>query len=249
MNMFKTNTFNNSEPPSSEITSSEAPPTVALSKAEVTRAKIFETALALFRQKGFDATTMREISAACGMALGTAYHHFDSKEAIVGEYYIWVHYQHRSRVEAGLPQCKNLKERLELAFFSKLEILQTDQDLLRVIMRYMGDSDHPLSIFGPETQRFRLEGVEIFRQALGQEKRLEELQALGPLLLWALHMGMLLYFLHDKSVGLRTQKLTEKSLELVVQLFTLASNPLLQPLLKPVLKKVSGLLEESGLNI
>jgi TetR/AcrR family transcriptional regulator, cholesterol catabolism regulator len=39
----------------------------------------------LFAQKGYRATTVREIADAAGILSGSLYHHFDSKESIAGE--------------------------------------------------------------------------------------------------------------------------------------------------------------------
>ena len=217
------------------------------SKSDLTRARILETALRLFREKGFDATTMRDIATACEMAVGTAYHHFESKEAIVGAYYDFVQREHLRRVTEFNTKKHSLKQRLEQAFTSKLEIIGGDQKLLSVIMRFIGESDHPLSIFGAGTQSLRDEGTETFRVALGDEPLPADLRDLAPMLLWTLHMGMLLYFLHDKTGGERTRKLSLSALELVLQLFNLVRLPIVQPLLKPVFKKVRTLLETHDL--
>ena len=213
------------------------------SKSDLTRARILETALRLFREKGFDATTMRDIASACDMAVGTAYHHFESKEAIVGAYYDFVQREHLRRVTEFNTKKHTLKQRLEQAFTSKLEIVGGDQKLLSVIMRFIGDSDHPLSIFGAGTQRLRDEGLESFTVALGDEALPANLRDLAPTLLWTLHMGMLLYFLHDKTGGEHTKKLSGSALELVLQLFNLVRLPIVQPLLKPVFGKVRQLLK------
>jgi AcrR family transcriptional regulator len=223
------------------------------SKSDLTRARILETALRLFREKGFDATTMRDIATACDLAVGTAYHHFESKEAIVGAYYDFVQREHLRRVtefnstgfnNKGFNTKKHtLKQRLEQAFTSKLEIVGGDQKLLSVIMRFIGESDHPLSIFGTGTQRLRDEGTETFTVALGDEALPADLRDLAPTLLWTLHMGMLLYFLHDKTGGERTKKLSNSALELVLQLFNLVRLPIMQPMLKPVFGKVRQLLK------
>ena len=45
-----------------------------------TKRKIFETSMQLFAQKGYDATSVEEITAAVGVAKGTLYYHFSSKE-------------------------------------------------------------------------------------------------------------------------------------------------------------------------
>ncbi len=47
-----------------------------------TKRKIFETSMKLFAQKGYDATSVEEITATVGVAKGTLYYHFSSKEEI-----------------------------------------------------------------------------------------------------------------------------------------------------------------------
>ena len=56
-------------------------------KSDETRARILAAAIDLFRRRGFDATTMREIAAEAEMATGAAYYYFDSKDAIVLAFY------------------------------------------------------------------------------------------------------------------------------------------------------------------
>jgi len=47
-----------------------------------TKRKIFETSMKLFADKGYDATSVEEITATVGVAKGTLYYHFSSKEEI-----------------------------------------------------------------------------------------------------------------------------------------------------------------------
>lgn len=47
-----------------------------------TKRKIFETSMKLFSEKGYDATSIEEITATVGVAKGTLYYHFSSKEEI-----------------------------------------------------------------------------------------------------------------------------------------------------------------------
>lgn len=47
-----------------------------------TKRKIFETAIKLFAEKGYDATSIEEITSVVGVAKGTLYYHFSSKEEI-----------------------------------------------------------------------------------------------------------------------------------------------------------------------
>ena len=47
-----------------------------------TKRKIFETSMSLFAKKGYDSTSIEEITSVVGVAKGTLYYHFSSKEEI-----------------------------------------------------------------------------------------------------------------------------------------------------------------------
>lgn len=47
-----------------------------------TKRKIFETSMRLFAEKGYDGTSVEEITSVVGVAKGTLYYHFSSKEEI-----------------------------------------------------------------------------------------------------------------------------------------------------------------------
>ena len=47
-----------------------------------TKRKIFETSMRLFSEKGYEATSIEEITATVGVAKGTLYYHFSSKEEL-----------------------------------------------------------------------------------------------------------------------------------------------------------------------
>jgi len=54
-------------------------------KSVVSRREILDAAAGLFHQKGYYATTLRDIASAVGMKAGSVYYHFDSKEQILEE--------------------------------------------------------------------------------------------------------------------------------------------------------------------
>ena len=57
-------------------------------RKEADRRRIYETALALIEAQGYEATTLRDITAGAGVALGTFFNHFPSKEHLLVDYYL-----------------------------------------------------------------------------------------------------------------------------------------------------------------
>jgi AcrR family transcriptional regulator len=195
------------------------------SKAAATRARLLQTALALFRSRGFERTTLRDISRAARMSLGAAYYYFPSKEAIVAAYYDEVQEEHARRFAAALPSAPDLEARLATALRTKLLVLRGDKKVLGALFRFAGEARHPLSPFGARTRGQREQAMAIFARALGDDVP-PALRALAPRLLWAAHLALLLYFLHDRSpASERTFALADRAAALAARGLTLASLP------------------------
>ena len=213
-------------------------------KGTATRERLYATALALFRTRGFDATTMRDIATGAGMSLGAAYHYFDGKDAIVAEYYNEVQQLHAGRVRGAAARLPKLADRLKLALHAKLDIVAGDRPLLGALLRYTGDPSHPLSFLGRGTRDIQLHSMAVFADAIADEPMPDDVRALSPLLLWAMHMGVLLYFLYDESPGQRrTHALVDRAVDLFVGSLRIAK---LAPL-RPIRARVRALLDEAGL--
>ena len=56
---------------------------VSKQEADANRERIVEVASRLFREKGFDGTTIRDISAAARMHSGSPFYHFKTKQAML----------------------------------------------------------------------------------------------------------------------------------------------------------------------
>src|SRR5687767_6642126 len=89
--------------------------------SEETRRQILDTALGLFRERGFEDTTIREIAGAAGLSLGAAYYYFNSKEAIVAAYYEYVQQEHLRRCREAFARGGGLRERLRAALHTKID--------------------------------------------------------------------------------------------------------------------------------
>jgi len=210
-------------------------------KGEQTRKTILESALHLFRDKGFEATTMRDVAARAGVALGAAYYYFDSKDAIVMGFYERAQAELTPVLDRSLANAKGLHGRVRAIIQAKIDYFAADRKLMGALSAHI-DPHHPLSPFSEETRSIRDYDVEFFTRALegGKVRVPEDLNAYLPRVLWLYQMGLILFWVYDSSPKQeRTMKLFDKSLAIVIALIKLSSFPLL----RPVRKLVTGLLE------
>ena len=91
-----------------------------------TKRKIFETSMKLFAEKGYDATSIEEITSVVGVAKGTLYYHFSSKEEIFN-----------FLVEEGINLLKNsikIKTSKQDKYIDKLRAIVLIQ--IKIIVKY-----------------------------------------------------------------------------------------------------------------
>src|SRR5215470_3057895 len=81
-------------------------------RGEQSRAAIFEAALTLFTERGYEATTMRAIADRAGVSLGSSYHYFATKEHLVLEFYRHTHRLHLAAIGPLLERETDLAARL-----------------------------------------------------------------------------------------------------------------------------------------
>jgi AcrR family transcriptional regulator len=219
----------------------------AKNKSEATRARILGAAMELFRRQGFDRTTMREIAAEAGVATGAAYYYFDSKDAIVLAFYDQAQEEMQPLLESALAGTRDLGDRLRALLEVKFKYFQPNRSLLGALSAH-ADPAHPLSPFSAQTREIRERDMRFFERAL-QGSRLRLAPDLAPLLprvLWLYQMGLILFWIYDRSPAQRrTRRLVEKSLTIVVRLIKLSGYPLMRPLRRMVVDLVETVVEES----
>lgn len=213
-------------------------------KAEETRERILDAALRLFRQRGFDETTMRDIAAEAEVATGAAYYYFRLKEDLVMAFYMRTAEEAREIVPKLLERSGNLRKRLQALMDLKFRQFEDDRRLLRALVRIGIDPSHSLSPFGKETTPMRNESIESFRLAVeGSDARISrDLKKDLPYLLWLYQMGLILFWIFDESPGqLRTHKLLDGTLDIMVRLIQISSLPLMGTLRKRLLSVVRAI--------
>jgi len=224
----------NSAATTAEVVRSRSTP-----KADQTRRRILEAALQMFREKGFEQTTMRDIARKAGVALGAAYYYFASKDAIVLAFYEEMQESRHQITLDEIAKHRKLRDRIHVVLDERFALLAPNLKFLGALFKHSPDTDDPLSPFSPATQPIREKAIELFQVAVeGTEVKVpSDLMPHLPRLLWLYQLGLILFWIYDRSEERkRTTVLMEKSLALVVNLVRISGLPLMRPVRKAVLE-------------
>jgi AcrR family transcriptional regulator len=214
-------------------------------KGEQTRERILDVALELFRERGYQETTMRAIADAAGVAVGNAYYYFRAKEYLVQAFYERTHEEHLEASREILESERDFAARLRGVMRKQIDTAMPYHRLSGVLFRTAADPRDPLSPFSDESRPLRERSTSLFAEVLeGSDLKIRNrrLKAELPNLLWMYHLGIVLFWIYDDSPGcVRTHRLIDRTVTLVVRLITLARLPLLRPLVDTVLELMEEL--------
>jgi AcrR family transcriptional regulator len=212
-----------------------------------TRALILETALDLFKERGYEQTTMRAIAEHAGVALGNAYYYFKSKEHLIQAFYVRMHDELVIAARPILDNERDFKSRLLEVLKTAVLTIEPYHRFAGVLFKTAADPVSPLNPFSPESYEARRQSIIVFDEVVeGSNSRMpKDLRAEIGYLLWLYYMGIVLFWIHDESVGrTRTYRLVDRTGEIVVRLIKLASHPLMRPLRKSALLLIAELKED-----
>jgi AcrR family transcriptional regulator len=210
-------------------------------KAEETGRRILDAALELFRQEGFDITTMRDIARKAGVATGAAYYYYPSKDAIVMDFYQRSCTEMQPKIEAAVAHASGLESRLRESIRAKLAHFAPNRGVLRALLRNGADPKHPLSPFSPQTKEIRDIDLAWFRRILVDcgMRIPRDLEPHLPGVLWFFQMGVIFFWVIDESAEqARTARLLELATNSVVFLIRVSALPLMRPLRKTALQLI-----------
>ena len=172
-----------------------------MAKSDDTRAKITETAIASFRERGYDQTTIRLIADEANISVGNAYYYFPTKNHLVQELYLRVQGDHLARVEQSFTTTTDIAKRLEIALHCGLDALSPYHDSAPGFLAAAISPTSAVSPFGPDASAPREMAIEVFRQVVdGSTNTIPaDLKAQLPELLWMAYLGLALYWVYDSS--------------------------------------------------
>ncbi len=171
-------------------------------KGERTFLNVLDSAIHLFQSKGFEDTSMRDISKHSGLALGAIYYYCRSKEELVFHFYqrvneqIFAAYTHQLELEQ---KPKDLGQAFTQFVELKLSRLARYRKLLIVVLKESVDPSSPISPFNRPSAEFRDRTIDVFDKLISQYKTNAKDSVVTPRLLWFAHLAVISFWLYDKS--------------------------------------------------
>ena len=163
---------------------------------EATRQKILESAHELFQTTGYDATTTRDIARAAGIATGTLFNYFATKEAIVVG--LVVEALTRSTRVARTAQHESLEEALFANVAAGMRLLKPFRRYLSPLLE---SALSPLieSRRNDPAQSLRTDHLETVLELARSHQMESALTSVALQMYWSLYLGVLSYWTNDKS--------------------------------------------------
>ncbi len=208
-------------------------------KGERTREHLFQTALTLFTEKGYEQTTMRDIASRADCSLGLTYRYFSHKEELVLEVYHRVDAQFLADLESLPP--KPLADQFVRIMRAQLSRIGEFRDPLGAAIGPMLTPNHPVAVLGERTAAIRRDNLAAFLRMVQHttDAPPTSLQEDIALMMYVMHYLVLLFWFNDKTPD---QKNTEDLLMLTRDTLAFIRRFLRLPPVASVLKRLAKLL-------
>lgn len=225
-----------------ELTSRAAQTRSAKTRSAKTRAAIIEAALRLFRETGYEATTMRAIAREAGVSTGNAYYYFGSKEELIREFYARNQAEHEAACRPVLAAETEFAPRLRGTLRALIDVMSPYHTFAAKFFKHAAEPNNPLSPFSGESSPLRASALALYREvADGSSARLDqELRAQLPELLWLYSLGIVMFWVHDTSPGCaKTYQLIDRTVPLADRLVSMSRLPILRSTLTDVISIIA----------
>jgi len=205
------------------------------------RERLYATAIRLIAQRGYEATTLRDIAGAADVSVGLVYRYFPGKQAIIIAFYEELTADYSRRAAAMEPG--RWRERFIFALNTSLHVLRPHRVALRALSPILvGDPDEGVFAAGLAFSRQRVQRV--FEDAVTRASDAPNAplaEALGRLL-YLIHLSVLLWWLLD---GSPKQRATTTLVTLTEQLLPSAALALRLPPVRRFVIAVDELIREA----
>jgi AcrR family transcriptional regulator len=170
----------------------------AQEQVQARRARMCRTAAQLFRDRGYDATSVSDVARALGMTKAGLYHHFESKEALLFEIMMYGLERVRDEVIVPVRTVRDPEERLRQLIVRHARIATRGHGAIA----HLGDEIRALPAAGRRQveQRMRVY-FDLIRDTLTELKAAGRLRKVDPTVAAFSLLGMILWLPRWFRVG------------------------------------------------
>jgi AcrR family transcriptional regulator len=189
---------------------------------EQTKERILRAALELFKEKGLEGTATKEISKRSGIAEGTLFNYFNTKEDLALYFFqketddLIAWYGKETRLQKA-----PLAEKLFAIIHRQLEYLAPYEEFIGAVFYRSLQPTSTLSPLSLESQELRLKYLRFIREILAEAEEKEQLPRVGSLGAYAVglfYIGVVTFWLQDRSRGKqKTLALLDRALNMGTQ--------------------------------
>jgi AcrR family transcriptional regulator len=214
-----------SPPPRRIVKKKTSPPPAGRreSKKETTKERILDAALEMFRKHGLHGTTTKRISKEAGIAEGTLFNYFKTKEDLALYFFqreihsLVEWYQGEKRLKEA-----PITEKLFAIIHRQLEYLAVSENFIGEVFFRALEPRSRLSPLSLESQELRVKYLKFIRDVLAEASESGEIPPVGDLgahVVGLFYLGIVAHWLNDHSPGKqRTLALLDRSLQWAVRL-------------------------------
>lgn len=224
-------------PPSDPSPEAESARATPATKATRTRSAIIDAALRLFREHGYDATTMRAIAAEAGVSVGNAYYYFDSKEQLIQGFYDRAQAEHAAAARPVLDRETDLTRRIVGVIEAWITTMEPYRAFAGKFFKNAAEPTNGLSPFSPESSPARIAAVQLWREVIdGSDARIpKRLRGDLPEMLWLHFMAVVMIWVHDRTTDAdATRTIVARTAPLLVRAVALTRVPLVRGMLDDI---------------
>ena len=138
-----------------------------------TKRKIFETSMKLFADKGYDATSIEEITATVGVAKGTLYYHFSSKEEIFNFLVEEGMKLLKNSISIKTDKMTNSLDKIRAIVLIQIKILFKYENFMTIILSQIWGNDERSKL----CKRYIFEYIQMIEKIIKEKKKKKEIVA------------------------------------------------------------------------
>jgi AcrR family transcriptional regulator len=139
--------------------------------------EILNAARSLFARKGFTGTTMDDIAEEAGLAKGTLYLYFSSKQDIYLKALQVAVASLIEQTDKEMASCRTIQEKIRAYVVSRLKYAEENRDFCKIYLQEVGSCIHPATV-NKEYRNFDQRRTQALKQVLKEARQRGEIRSI-----------------------------------------------------------------------